>query len=467
MEGTSVYDVAQAHRRRARARSAGRRRRGRSRCPIPACRRRWATPHDAGIPFELGIIRNHYVGRTFIEPTDQIRHLGVQAEAQRQPRPARGQARHAGRRFHRARHHLEEDRRDGARRRRHRSAYAHLQPADHAFLLLRHRHAGARRSCWPPIRRRGDGATSSASTAWPSSRSTASIAPWARPGATPSGRNICDACFTGDYPTALTDQDGGTARGTALAARRAAPEPDARSLRLSHGRARRPHRARHRRLARHRRAPSPSASRREGAHAHPGRAHRRRRSKSSTTRSARPAAPPPGAARPRAISTPSTGSAPRSMSASAGSTSWSAMPACSATLTPVDPYRAQGWQRGHRRQPDRQLAADPQPRSAAAPVAAPAARSSSPQASRATRAPIWGAYAVTQGGAGNAGRHLRRRDPADQDARQSDRSRPHPHPHARQRLSRRRPHDAARARSPSPTPSCASPAPISPAMANW
>ncbi|MFN3700510.1 MAG: amidophosphoribosyltransferase [Alphaproteobacteria bacterium] len=28
-------------------------------------------------PFELGIIRNHYVGRTFIEPTDKIRHLGV------------------------------------------------------------------------------------------------------------------------------------------------------------------------------------------------------------------------------------------------------------------------------------------------------------------------------------------------------------------------------------------------------
>jgi amidophosphoribosyltransferase len=31
----------------------------------------------AGIPFELGIIRNHYVGRTFIEPSDRIRHLGV------------------------------------------------------------------------------------------------------------------------------------------------------------------------------------------------------------------------------------------------------------------------------------------------------------------------------------------------------------------------------------------------------
>ncbi len=32
---------------------------------------------ESGLPFELGIIRNHYVGRTFIEPTDHIRNLGV------------------------------------------------------------------------------------------------------------------------------------------------------------------------------------------------------------------------------------------------------------------------------------------------------------------------------------------------------------------------------------------------------
>jgi amidophosphoribosyltransferase len=31
----------------------------------------------AGIPFDFGIIRNHYVGRTFIQPTDSIRHMGV------------------------------------------------------------------------------------------------------------------------------------------------------------------------------------------------------------------------------------------------------------------------------------------------------------------------------------------------------------------------------------------------------
>jgi amidophosphoribosyltransferase len=32
---------------------------------------------ESGVPFELGIIRNHYVGRTFIQPTQSIRDQGV------------------------------------------------------------------------------------------------------------------------------------------------------------------------------------------------------------------------------------------------------------------------------------------------------------------------------------------------------------------------------------------------------
>ncbi|CUH76996.1 amidophosphoribosyltransferase [Tropicibacter naphthalenivorans] len=33
--------------------------------------------HESGIPFGMGIIRNQYMGRTFIEPTEQIRNMGV------------------------------------------------------------------------------------------------------------------------------------------------------------------------------------------------------------------------------------------------------------------------------------------------------------------------------------------------------------------------------------------------------
>ncbi len=35
---------------------------------------------EAQVPFEMGLIRNHYVGRTFIEPRDAIRHFGVKVK---------------------------------------------------------------------------------------------------------------------------------------------------------------------------------------------------------------------------------------------------------------------------------------------------------------------------------------------------------------------------------------------------
>jgi len=48
-------------------------------CPVPdsGVPAAMGYAEAAGLPFELGIIRNHYVGRTFIQPTDNIRHLGV------------------------------------------------------------------------------------------------------------------------------------------------------------------------------------------------------------------------------------------------------------------------------------------------------------------------------------------------------------------------------------------------------
>ena len=48
-------------------------------CPVPDS----GTPaaigysQESGIPYAMGIIRNQYMGRTFIEPTDHIRNMGV------------------------------------------------------------------------------------------------------------------------------------------------------------------------------------------------------------------------------------------------------------------------------------------------------------------------------------------------------------------------------------------------------
>lgn len=45
---------------------------------------------EVGLPFEMGLIRNHYVGRTFIEPKESIRHFGVRLKLNAVPEVLRG-----------------------------------------------------------------------------------------------------------------------------------------------------------------------------------------------------------------------------------------------------------------------------------------------------------------------------------------------------------------------------------------
>src|SRR5690606_39522189 len=53
---------------------------------------------ESGIPFGLGLVRSHYVGRTFIEPTQSIRHFGVRLKLSPISAVLRGKRRSEGRR---------------------------------------------------------------------------------------------------------------------------------------------------------------------------------------------------------------------------------------------------------------------------------------------------------------------------------------------------------------------------------
>ncbi len=101
---------------------------------------------QSGIPYELGIIRNHYVGRTFIEPTQHIRQLGVRLKHSANRAVVTGKRIVLVDELDRARHDLAQDRADDARSGRNRSAFPHRLAADHPSGLLRHRHAGTRKA---------------------------------------------------------------------------------------------------------------------------------------------------------------------------------------------------------------------------------------------------------------------------------------------------------------------------------
>ena len=164
-------------------------------------------PSESGIPFELGIIRNHYVGRTFIEPEQRIRQLGVKLKHSANAGVIRGK-----------RIVLIDDSvvrgttskkivqlmfEAGAREVHMRISVA----ADHASRLLRHRYAAQGRAAGGQhdLEEMRDfmGADSLAFLSVDGIYRAVGFEQ--RDARRPQ---FTDHCFTGDYPTDLTDQNG-------------------------------------------------------------------------------------------------------------------------------------------------------------------------------------------------------------------------------------------------------------------
>ncbi len=48
--------------------------------------------YESGIPFEMGLVRNHYVGRTFIKPTQELRDIAVKVKLNPVPHVLKGKS---------------------------------------------------------------------------------------------------------------------------------------------------------------------------------------------------------------------------------------------------------------------------------------------------------------------------------------------------------------------------------------
>ena len=162
---------------------------------------------ESGIPFELGIIRNHYVGRTFIQPTAAIRHMGVKLKHNANKRMIEGK-----------RVILVDD--------------SIVRGTTSQKIVQMVRDAGAREvhmriaspptmsSCYYGVD------TPEKAKLLASRMSVAEMTDFIRvdslaflsidglyravkePARDPERPQFCDACFTGDYPTRLTDHEG-------------------------------------------------------------------------------------------------------------------------------------------------------------------------------------------------------------------------------------------------------------------
>ena len=154
----------------------------------------------SGLPFADGLVKNRYVGRTFIQPDQALREHGLRLKFNPVPDLIRGRARGGRRRLHRARLDDPQDRRHAARRRRRRGAPAHLVAADRLALLLRHRHGGARGAARRPTARSDEirqalGADSLAYLSLDGLQLSTGL----------EADHFCRACLTGEYPTAVPE----------------------------------------------------------------------------------------------------------------------------------------------------------------------------------------------------------------------------------------------------------------------
>ena len=96
---------------------------------------------ESGLPYDMGLVRNHYVGRTFIEPQQGIRHFGVKVKLNPNREVLDGKRvvviDDSIVRGTTSRKIVQDDPGRG----RAGGAHAHLLAADPVALLLRHRHA--------------------------------------------------------------------------------------------------------------------------------------------------------------------------------------------------------------------------------------------------------------------------------------------------------------------------------------
>jgi len=170
----------------------------------------------AKLPFELGIIRNHYVGRTFIEPSDSIRHLGVRLKHNPNRAKLKGQ-----------RVILVDD--SIVRGTTSKKIVAMVRDAGAAEVHFRVSSPPTTHSCFYGVdtpntddllahkmdveqMRRFIGADSLAFISM-----NGLYRAMGEAGRVAQAPAFCDACFTGDYPIALTDISGGTRQLSLLA----------------------------------------------------------------------------------------------------------------------------------------------------------------------------------------------------------------------------------------------------------